>query len=306
MMEKSKLLPVYFNKTLLKFVALLTLGLIATTITTSIVPHRDKLKHQINDSFKFGSLLFSEDFEANNIAGWARDLCCRHSLRLESSLVRSGEQAAKVTLYRQDPLVENSVRSEIKRYGLFGMGTERWYGFSIFLPADYIADDSLEIVTQWHSVPDFYRQETWRTPPLALITANGNWSIYRRWDSNKVTQGGLFQPGVSTGDTESIDLGAYERGVWTDWVFYVKWSHESDGLLKVWKNGNLVVNRTGPNTFHDLIGPYFKIGIYKPSWKDDSTTSSINKRTLYIDEIRIGNAKAEYQDVAPQHNVKTN
>jgi predicted transcriptional regulator len=99
--------------------------------------------------------------------------------------------------------------------------------------------------------------------------------------------------------SKSKNLGKYETGLWTDWVFHVKWSWESDGLLEVWKNGKKVIHYEGPIGYNDRRGVYFKTGIYKWVWKmtperDHSTTT---KRVTYVDEVRIGNENATYQDV---------
>jgi len=45
------------------------------------------------------------------------------------------------------------------------------------------------------------------------------------------------------------------------WVFHIKWSHKPDGLLEVWKDGKLVVRKTGPNTYNDERVPFLKWGL---------------------------------------------
>ncbi|NJL84322.1 MAG: hypothetical protein HC890_17895 [Chloroflexaceae bacterium] len=137
------------------------LGILALLfLGAKTIRHGDKLGHQI-DTLKPGPVILSESFEQDdNLSQWIRDLCCDRSLKRVTSPVRSGEYAARFNLARQDPIVENSKRVEIKRYGLFGAGTERWYGFSIYLPDNYESDRSFEIVAQWYSVPDF----AWEKP----------------------------------------------------------------------------------------------------------------------------------------------
>ena len=82
-------------------------------------------------------------------------------------------------------------------------------------------------------------------------------------------------------------------------MFHVKWSHKSDGLLEVWKDGKLVVRKTGPNTYNDKRGPFLKMGIYKPQWKSKPELSKVTKRVIYFDEVRVGDASASYEDVVP-------
>jgi Ca2+-binding RTX toxin-like protein len=73
----------------------------------------------------------------------------------------------------------------------------------------------------------------------------------------------------------------------------VQWSYKSDGLLQVWRDGQKVLDRAGPNTYNDLQGNYFKFGIYNHS------IESPTDKTLYFDEVRLGNQNNTYEDVAP-------
>ena len=171
------------------------------------------------------------------------------------------------------------------------MGEEYWYGFSIFLPEGFVVNNDWEILAQWHGYPDKNIGETWRNPVMALNSDEGIWSVTVRWDSKKNT----FESGERVYDgTKLFEFGPYETGVWTDWVFHVKWSYESDGLLEIWKNGVKVVDRDGPNCFNDALGPYFKMGIYAG---DVPST-----RIVYHDEFRMADANSTYEDVAPSGN----
>ena len=82
-------------------------------------------------------------------------------------------------------------------------------------------------------------------------------------------------------------------------MFHIRWSYEDEGLLEVWKDGRKVVTQKGPNTYNDLRGNYFKIGVYKWDWKNRPETSRVERRVLYHDEVRIGGPSARYEDVAP-------
>ena len=65
---------------------------------------------------------------------------------------------------------------------------------------------------------------------------------------------------------ETIWWGFLELGKWVDWEFRVRWSHGPDGQLDIWKDGEHIVVRTGPNTYNDFFAPFFKFGIYIPEW----------------------------------------
>ena len=81
-------------------------------------------------------------------------------------------------------------------------------------------------------------------------------------------------------------------------MVHVLWSYGEDGVLQIWKDGELLVDRDGPNAFNDAEGPYFKMGIYK-GWSNPDTVGDVDSRLLYHDELRIGGPEAVYCDVAP-------
>lgn len=245
--------------------------------------------------------IFTSNFEKGEFSKWKKELCCQHSAIIVNSPTRAGKHAVKFTLNKGDPYVASSKRAEL-RLDSVPANSERWYGFSMFLPSNYKVDPSFDIVTQWHKRPDSDLGESWRSPALSILTQNGALHLHRRWDPNQVTNNNTPGPGAGK---ETIYLGPYQTGVWTDFVFHIKWSHKSDGLLEVWKNGKLVVTKTGPNTYNDKTGPFLKMGIYKPHWKSKPKRSKTSKRVIYFDEVRVGNANASYKDVMPTPQLLT-
>lgn len=238
--------------------------------------------------------IFLGDFETGNFSGWEPELCCKHSGEIISSPTRAGNYAAKFAVNKSDPLVERGKRAELKRYAAGRMGSEIWYGFSIYLPKDWVEDTAPEIVAQWHDRPDLWFGEPFRNPSLALTINGNNWGISNTWDSKVVTGKN------NAAGKEQLWSGVISKGVWTDWVFHVKWSHQSDGIVEVWKDGIRIVNKRGSVTYNDLLAPFFKVGLYKFPWKSGKVPSITNKRIIYYDEIRIGNANASYEDVVPK------
>jgi len=200
--------------------------------------------------------------------------CCPYSITRSDEVARSGKYSIRYELHINDEDVANSKRAESARATDDESSlTERWYGISYYLPKDYVSDVCPELITQWQSLKGV-------SPPLALWTNNGIWQI------------------VQFGK-EHTDLGAYETGKWTDFVFHVKWSTGSDGLVEVWKQGNKVFSITNANSYPDYnTGNYMKNGIYKWGWKKGYPTNT-EKRVLFIDDVRIGDESASYDDVAP-------
>ncbi len=161
----------------------------------------------------------------------------------------------------------------IQRVSLF-VKVERWYGASYYLPNDYVSDAAPEIITQWHTNVG--------SPPLAVWTQNGKWNMTRF--GNKITS-----------------LGTYTKNKWTDFVYHVKWSKGTDGLIEVWKDGVKVFTYNGANMLSTATyGAYMRTGLYKWPWNPTSKiVSSTTQRVMYVDDVRIGNQSATYYDVAP-------
>ena len=65
-------------------------------------------------------------------------------------------------------------------------------------------------------------------------------------------------------------------------------------------------SKEGPNCFNDKTGPFFRFGLYKWPWRytRDKHPSRTEHRVLYYDEIRIGDANAGYELVAPRTKAK--
>ena len=162
-------------------------------------------------------------------------------------------------------------------------GLDRWYGFSVFLPEDWHANPQNEVVAQWHASADWYLGEAaGRGPPLALRIVDRRWYITFGWEHQFFTDG-------KRRANQLLWTAPYEVGVWTDWVFHVRWSYGTEGLTEVWSNGEKLVRYEGPNCYNDLRGVYLKVGIYHPG----------ESRTLYIDHLRIAGETGHYDSVAP-------
>ncbi len=237
-------------------------------------------------------LLFNSDFETGELNTTSQWTVSGNSPALQTKITRRGKYAMKSFIDRQNSAVSYRSEAAIKGWSKVPRG-EFWYGFSVYLPADYVADPIWEIVAQWHNYPDTSLGETWGlNPPISLHTEGGVWKLSTIWDSRAVT----VKPYEGT---HSYALGEYKTGAWTDWVFHVKWSPKADGRLQVWKGGTKVIDKSGPIGFNDAIVPYMKVGIYK-GWKDRQTpVGVVSTRAVYHDEVRIAGAGATYADVAP-------
>lgn len=210
--------------------------------------------------------------------------------------VRAGRYAMKSVLDRATSAV--SYRTEVvPRTASARIGQDHWYGFSIYFPKEWKPDNVWEIVAQWHDVWDRDLGETSRNPILSFGVVNDEMTIRNFWDSRPLTP--LGPKGHEYEGSATLWHGPILRDRWTDWVVHIKWSYQDDGLTEIWRNGEKIVHRKGPNCFNDQKGPYFKMGIYK-GWRDRKTPEGkVSRRVLYHDEVRFAGPGGSYQAVSP-------
>lgn len=224
----------------------------------------------------------------------------------------AGERAMQATLHHFISPVP--YRSEVQpdglpapqfRDGLFAhIGGEYWYGMRIYLQPDWEADRRGEIIAQFHAVPDG-GEHAGRNPPVALQIAQesdgmGHLQLRVRGDDRPVVPG----RGSSYGENRyqhstEHDLGPVEAylGRWTEWAWHVKWNYDGNGFLQLYRDGELVVDRGGPNAFNDAVGgPYLKFGVYKPSWERAIDTGA-DTRLVLFDDVRIADASGSLASV---------
>jgi hypothetical protein len=211
--------------------------------------------------------------------------------------VRAGSHSVRFDLVNTDPAIDNSSRAEIKAVPVEPAGAERWYGVSTYLPTNWLADPTPEVILQWHQTGGDCSAGC--SPPLSIFIRAGHYWIQQSWQNDVAVPGDwTFGP--------PVDIGAYQTGQWTDWVVHVKWSLGSDGVLEIWKDGQPVPGfdpKPGRNDdFGERAqghGNYLILGIYKWPWSKRDPRSTTTRRILYTDELRITDASGNYDAVAP-------
>jgi len=220
---------------------------------------------------------FQTSFEETApLTAWTNDQhCCEHSIQQSSEVFTDGKKSIRFEIRKTDPPTSRSIRAELVR-NRKSPGDESWYGFNLYLQ-DWQNDNAGEHVFQWH--PD---------NPSGIATA-------ALW-----TSGGRFVFQTNTGGKNYyMDLGPVISNQWMAWVIHVKWENDESGLLQVWKNGDLVIDRKNIIT-STREGNYFKLGINKFGW--GIQPSSIEKRVLFFDDLKIGDETSGYDIVKPRIN----
>lgn len=203
-------------------------------------------------------------------------------IQVTNSLINPIGKYVSVRCDKSDPPypVGSTNRSELSRPSNaepFKQNTIRWYGARYYFPTGYTSDPSAEAIWQFHEYSGS------ASPYYSLWTEAGH-----IW--------------VSINGAKSYDLGAYALNTWTAFVLRVNWSSSSTGLIEIWKDGVKVTaaTKSGANMpATDSYLPYLKLGIYKWQWIKSVGLSNTITRTLYVDQIRIGNNLAVYNDVKP-------
>lgn len=242
-----------------------------------------------------GNILFETTFEdASAFNGWSKEICRPSALTISREVTpRKGNGMAKFDLLKSDVTnYSGYCRAEIHRES--EADAERWFAFSNYLPSNFVSDPMAEIIAQWHEIPDWDRGENWRSPPISFGIQNGRYYVKILWAAAP----------VNTNDTKdgekTVDLGPVDKSKWNDWVFHIRYSYKSDGILEIYKNKVKIFTLNGPNSFNDENYPYFKVGIYKWAWNGWASYSPESERVIYYDEVRVGTKNASLDEVSPK------
>ncbi len=235
-------------------------------------------------------LLFVGDFEDGSMKQYCdSDEATVTKTGIVSSPVRAGNAALKVTLDREAHREIQNHRTDFWLCGMSGKCFEEqeyWYGFSTYLPADWEPDTQAELYVQW--VPGHGSTRSTGGPTLAIYVYGDQYCVRKRWDVGASGYKNLWRGDILA-----------DRGKWIDWVFSLFWSPGDRGRIAVWKSGEQIVSDRGVNCNPADTAPYFKFGIYKWPWKDDESESTITRREVYFDEIRIAGSGGSFEMVSP-------
>lgn len=268
------------TKRILNIITFLTVALLALIVLF----YKDLLTNQLTSyktsyskstRLKSQNLLFYETFEgrkpfsnAHNIETGNWD----YALQYVSYPVYSGNKSARFEIRENQPLVKNGKRAEVTI--IKGLPSrDMWYSFAVYFPSDGFAKDSQrDVINQWYQRG---------TPATSLRIRHDR--IYLETGSTKENR-------------QQFDICFVAKDVWHEFVLHFYHSHESDGLVEVWHDGEKKITHHGGNMYKNIL-PKWKIGIYKASFKYG--TSDVTKRILFFDNIKVGSELNSYSDMLP-------
>ena len=208
---------------------------------------------------------------------WILDTDQGCSLSVTTKQVRRGAHALRIEAPEglRCELVPRVYTSIAYKFLREPFGEPRLYRFSTYVEtygdgriSEKITDNT--VVAQWHASPDPLLDGDGRGPPLALRIHNNRWGLTYDLDARLLSQDRYLA-------NRWHWIAPVETGRWIDWEFRVVWSAGEDGLTEVFRDGNLVYRRAGPNTYNDLRGVYLKLGLYHP----------VADSVIYLDEVSV-------------------
>lgn len=242
------------------------------------------------------AVIFHDDFASGRFGRWNFSEDDRYGLAAPTperiAIVDAPGRAGCKAVRFSVPRAPDSFRAEISLPHEKGW-QERWYGERVLIPADWTIDTSRghDIVMQWHAIPGNGKPTN---PNLEISVGGTNWHVRQTFgeppDHKRGWQADLADP--------------LRPGEWVAWVVHAKWSPRDDGLIQIWKDGRLVVERAGPNVYGNLgleYTPYLKTGIYRPEWHTDTpekrasfdrVVAAATNKVVYVTDVRIGDARA--------------
>ncbi len=207
-----------------------------------------------------------------------------------------GKKAVRFSVVR----APNVFRSELSLPHENGWN-ERWYAERILIPKEWVRDPgrAADIVMQWHAIPGDFRATY---PNLEISVSDDRWQVRQSFGDPKTKP--------TRRETKLDDR--VQPGVWTSWVIHAKWSPNDAGIIQVWKDGKLVADLRGPNTYGTIgleYTPYLKTGIYHPEWhvekpetkaRFDADKPVATHKVVYVTDVKVGGPAAQYEDVVPK------
>ena len=191
--------------------------------------------------------------------------------------VREGGYAARFEARpKADLTLPGGDRSEALTRTSEVAGSESWWAWSTYFDTDFNPnpDSAWNVFTQWHHTGSTGQANV----SFMVDTASSPWNI----------QINAFG-GDQDQNKQVFRLADFQRNVWYDFVFHVRWAPDNTGFVEVWVNGERVVPLTYRPTTYAGMGVYLKQGLYR----GESSLTSV----VYHDGMRRGTS---FADVATQ------
>lgn len=166
------------------------------------------------------------------------------------------------------------VRDSIARSGNIGEGTDQWWSWATYFPADFDWDER----GQFFGFMQFHQTANSGNPPVHFwVDEQENMMLDVRGGTGGRTSGDAQY-------TERFNLGPVALGAWNDLQVHFVWSSDPDtGLVEVYRNGQRVLSETAANLYSGQSA-YVKQGIYSANGREKPT------HVIYTSTTRLGDS----------------
>lgn len=226
--------------------------------------------------------------------------CCAWSAIKTAHWKNRGSYSIRLEQRRNDPQVStsslrvelnvNSTNTLANRYDI------QFIRFTTFIPSDSNQlDPGRDYIMTQFKQPGTGGVQTGGSPPLALLV-DGN-SVYAdiRWAT-------AAQPNNNNNSNRrKLYVGPLGRDSAIHYVIQYKRSHLPGGVIRIWRNDELVLSDTGRNYFEGAALPSIKFGFYSFRWAITDPPyggSAVPYRVLYLDDVGVFGPASTYDDVA--------
>ena len=153
---------------------------------------------------------------------------------------------------------EHSERSEIAVYRFVKTNTDVWQAYSLLIEPGPTSLAPWCIFGQWHAYKDPW--DEYVSPPVAQFLSGDTFKLWTASDpSLRETIRNYPRPVIR------YQRPHFERGRWHNFVHRTRFSAFGQGELQCWIDGQIVIDlKPIPIGYNDMIGPYFKYGVYRP------------------------------------------
>jgi hypothetical protein len=158
---------------------------------------------------------------------------------------------------------EHSERSEIAIYRFMRRLKDVWQAFSLYVEPGVVASKApWRIFSQWHALKDPWDDYT--SPPVAQLLVGDSFRIWTVSDSSLRQSVKRYPHPIIRYQNDR-----FECGRWHHFVYRIRFDAFGAGALQTWMNGEEIINLNNiPIGYNDLVGPYFKYGVYRPPSDD--------------------------------------
>ncbi len=212
-------------------------------------------------------------------------------------------------------------------------GRARWYGFSVFVPHNYVADSRNE---DTFFMLDSDKRARGEAVPFKIGLQGNRMQVtivggskgkvvtgYAKKDNppviNKKNKK-IYEMIVGKSGLNSLNydqerefkylskftksFAQVKAGAWHDIVIYMKTGYIRDGFAYIYVNGKQAFEHKGPIALKQDDDMYVTFGLWRNKWTDKEAyikdaKRGVVSRSLYFDSFRTGNEDNQYSDVMP-------